>query len=218
MIRIRQKNKRTLKKMICVTLIAAWLVPAAPLWAGPQKKHDNDPYPEKGKIERRVPSEYQEIRGKNENYYFRKGVYYRKGPRGFVVVSPPRGLVVPVMPPGFETLIVAGVTHFLFGGVYYHKAPGGYMVVDEPQWDNGSYRNGNDDRYRERQVVLVNAYLLNVRSGPGVRYKVIDRAHRGERLVVLDKAHGWYRVRLHGGGIGWIMGKYIRNAGPTAKG
>ena len=59
---------------------------------------------------------------------------------------------------------------------------------------------------------------VHVRSGPGMRYRVVDQVNRGERLVVLERSHGWYRVRMHGGDIGWVMGKYTYSIRPAAKG
>jgi uncharacterized protein YraI len=49
----------------------------------------------------------------------------------------------------------------------------------------------------------------NVRSGPGMQYRVIERLKRGESLDILEKKGGWVRIRLKGGKKGWIHGKLV---------
>jgi hypothetical protein len=59
-------------------------------------------------------------------------VWYRRSGPGFVVVRPPIGIVVPILPPGYSTVVAAGVPYYYADDVYYEQAPGGYAVVTPP--------------------------------------------------------------------------------------
>lgn len=54
----------------------------------------------------------------------------------------------------------------------------------------------------------VTAALLNVRSGPGTNYQVIDQLSRGEKVAVLGNSGVWLRVVLQDGRTGWLSGNY----------
>jgi hypothetical protein len=51
---------------------------------------------------------------------------------------------------------------------------------------------------------------LNLRSGPGTGYDIIDRMWNGERITVLDGPtdDGWYEVDYYGE-VGWAYGGYL---------
>lgn len=65
-------------------------------------------------------------------YFFHAGVWYAPRPSGFVVVRPPVGIVVPVLPPAYTTVYVAGAPYYYANDVYYVAAPGGYEVAPPP--------------------------------------------------------------------------------------
>ncbi|MCF6344618.1 MAG: SH3 domain-containing protein [Devosiaceae bacterium] len=51
---------------------------------------------------------------------------------------------------------------------------------------------------------------LNVRSGPGTNYKVVDSLYRGERVNVGEcVSNGWCYI-THKGPDGWVSAKYLR--------
>jgi len=52
--------------------------------------------------------------------------------RFHVVVRLPAGILVPVLPPAYTTVWVAGAPYYYANDVYYSAAPGGYMVADPP--------------------------------------------------------------------------------------
>lgn len=52
-------------------------------------------------------------------YYYYGGVYYQPASTGYVVVAPPVGVIVPNLPPGSTSMVVNGVTHFVFNGTHY---------------------------------------------------------------------------------------------------
>ena len=51
--------------------------------------------------------------------------------------------------------------------------------------------------------VEVSAETLNVRSGPGLSYEVLDSLERGRNLTVISQSGEWYEVDF-GNGTGWI--------------
>jgi len=79
-----------------------------------------------------VPHGYAEVRHGHDRYYYHRGVYYRPGPHGYVVVRPPRGIIVHELPPRYARVHVGSIVYYRSGDVYYQTAPGGYVVVDPP--------------------------------------------------------------------------------------
>ncbi len=67
------------------------------------------------------------------HYYYSGGVWY--APRGpyYVVVGPPVGVFVPVLPPFYTTVWFAGVPYYYANDTYYtYAGPQGYEVVEPP--------------------------------------------------------------------------------------
>ena len=59
---------------------------------------------------------------------------------------------------------------------------------------------------RSEALAVVVAPALNLRSGPGVRFRTIRKLYAGERLAVLEPqaASDWLRVRAPDGALGWV--------------
>ncbi len=56
-----------------------------------------------------------------------------------------------------------------------------------------------EEATEEKQVGVVHvssASYLNVRSGPGLSYEVIDRLNKGDKVDVLEKDGEWYKISL----------------------
>jgi hypothetical protein len=67
------------------------------------------------------------------HYYYSGGIWY--APRGpnYVVIGPPVGVYVPVLPPFYTTVWFAGVPYYYANNTYYtYAGPQGYEVVDAP--------------------------------------------------------------------------------------
>lgn len=56
------------------------------------------------------------------------------------------------------------------------------------QYVHSDYVSVKNGRY------YVNVNLLNVRSGPGTNYQIVDTLNRGEQLSIRGKQKGWYRL------------------------
>lgn len=80
----------------------------------------------------RLPSGCVEVYHGADRYYYRHGTYYRPGPRGYVVVRPPFGVVVRDLPPRYTRVVVASGEYYRYDDIYYRRGPGGYVVCDTP--------------------------------------------------------------------------------------
>lgn len=80
----------------------------------------------------RLPHGFAEISVGPDRYYVHRGVYYRRGPHGYVVVRAPRGAVIRALPPHPVRIYVGGSWYYRCGDVYYTTVPGGYTVVEPP--------------------------------------------------------------------------------------
>jgi hypothetical protein len=46
--------------------------------------------------------------------------------------------------------------------------------------------------------------LVNLREGPGTKYKVVGKVAKGTSLTILEEKEGWYHVRTESGKEAWI--------------
>jgi hypothetical protein len=67
-----------------------------------------------------------------QRYFFSGGVWYRPWQNEFVVVRPPIGIVVPVLPAFYTRVWVGPHPYYYANDVYYVQGAQGYTVVDPP--------------------------------------------------------------------------------------
>jgi hypothetical protein len=79
-----------------------------------------------------LPHGYAEVHYGRDRYYYHRGYYYRPGPHGYVVVRPPRGIIVRELPPRCSRVYVGSTVYYRYDNVYYQPVSGGYVVVDQP--------------------------------------------------------------------------------------
>jgi uncharacterized protein YgiM (DUF1202 family) len=60
------------------------------------------------------------------------------------------------------------------------------------------------------QMVSVKASAVNIRSGPGMKNKVITTVKEGDELELLGESGSWLNVKLSNGMEGWIYNKLVR--------
>lgn len=94
-------------------------------------------YPPRGTVFHRLPHNHVLVPYRDTRYYFYGGVWYRPFGSSFVVVSPPVGLTLSLLPPYYTTLWVGGAPYYYADGVYYAWRPveRTYVVVDPPRED-----------------------------------------------------------------------------------
>ena len=63
---------------------------------------------------------------------------------------------------------------------------------------------------------LVTATTLNVRSGPGIQYKVIATVKKDEYIRVFAGIGDWYIVQIEGDYVGAVSKKYIKPIYPNS--
>ncbi|UCH79766.1 MAG: SH3 domain-containing protein [Nitrospiraceae bacterium] len=160
-----------------------------------------------GHVVRKLPRGYRRVWHRDKPYFYFGGVFYLKGPSGFVSVSAPIGAVIVSLPIGYTRVWVGSSWYYTYGGVFYRRAPSGYVVVNPPV-----------DVILEEEVpiivqpseaasgqVSVTASILNVRSGPGLHFPLIYQVHRGYILEVHGQSREWLYVELPNGEFGWVM-------------
>ena len=72
---------------------------------------------------------------RGSRYFFDRGRWYRDRGTGFIVVPPPIGMMVGVLPPYYSTLWIGGIPYFYADGTYFlwRESARRYEVVEEPR-------------------------------------------------------------------------------------
>jgi hypothetical protein len=97
--------------------------------------HHDRYYPPRGAEYRGVPREHVIVTRERNRYYYSGGVWYApRGPR-FVVVAPPLGVFVPLLPPYYTTVWIGGFPYYYANDAYYAWRPARreYEVVEPPR-------------------------------------------------------------------------------------
>ncbi|MGL5693738.1 MAG: SH3 domain-containing protein [Peptostreptococcaceae bacterium] len=85
-----------------------------------------------------------------------------------------------------------------------------YITIGSSSNDNSNNNNNNNNETPESiKSGTVNTSTLNVRSGAGTSYSIIDKVHKGDKVDVLSSSSGWYKVKLSNGKTGWCSSEYI---------
>lgn len=166
-------------------------------------RHMDWSYRSYGSVHRSLPAEAFALSIGGAALFYHMGVYYRHSHDGYVVVQAPLGARVRILPESCSTLSIDGRRYYDCDDVYYEPDGDEYIVIERP------IRH----QYPEVEVgdeVRVKALSLNVRSGPGERYRIVDKLYRGDIVEVGGIDRQWYYVRLPNGLYGWIMRDYAR--------
>jgi hypothetical protein len=164
----------------------------------------------------RLPWGYRRLWHHRRPYYFSRGIFYRPYSGGFLAVTAPVGAIVVSLPIGYEEFWIDGTAYYTYGGTYYRRAPAGYVVVDPPA------RVVVEEDTQEivppavsaSGKVVVDAPVLNVRSGPSLDDERIYQFEEGSILEVNGKSDGWLYVQLPNGGYGWVKSVFTKPLEP----
>lgn len=55
-----------------------------------------------------------------------------------------------------------------------------------------------------QKTIVVSVQDVNVRSGPGLKYKSLEKVDKKTRFNVLDEKDNWYKVRINDHKFGWV--------------
>jgi hypothetical protein len=99
----------------------------------PRHGHDRV-YVDRGVTVAAVPHGAVVVRDGPNRYWFHGGVWYRPEGGRFVVIAPPVGVFVPVLPPFYTTLMLGGLAYYYANDAYYvwREPEHQYEVVDPP--------------------------------------------------------------------------------------
>ncbi|MPL69008.1 hypothetical protein SDC9_14741 [bioreactor metagenome] len=65
-------------------------------------------------------------------------------------------------------------------------------------------------------MAVVNGNSVNVRTGPGTNFPVVQKVNRGESLTIKEEAFGWYKVVMPDGNTtGWVASWLVDTNGTT---
>lgn len=93
----------------------------------------NRSYPSPGRVVVLPPRPPAVVWWGGVGYRHWDGVWATSGPRGWISVRPPIGIVVHDLPSWRTALVIGGLTYFYVNGVYYReRGDGGYEVVPPP--------------------------------------------------------------------------------------
>jgi uncharacterized protein YgiM (DUF1202 family) len=144
-------------------------------------------------------------------YLFVDGLFYKRGPKGYIVAQAPIGATITALPPGSVLVTIDGNLYYTCSGTFYQSTPEGYVVVSQPvKQVNPEVRIG--------QELLVTVDVLNVRSGPGLTFETVGQLTKHEVIRVEGLRTDWFFVRLKDGTTGWIKNIYTTSIHSGAKG
>jgi hypothetical protein len=133
--------KKTASKLNFVILLITAILMVVPLSYAQEHGHDRDEHRDHrdrdhGRRERVVEhhDNYRDVVVRDRHFFYRGGVFYDRGPRGYVVVTAPIGARVDVLPRGYRIIRHNRLRYYLFGGIYYRFLPRErvYVVVNAP--------------------------------------------------------------------------------------
>lgn len=61
-----------------------------------------------------------------------------------------------------------------------------------------------------KKGTVINATVLNIRSGPGTSYSIVEKLKNGDVVNIIESKNGWHRVNTASGKTGWVSGDYIK--------
>src|SRR5215469_7766651 len=95
-------------------------------------------YPSRGYYVRGLPPDRIVVGG--GRYYYSAGVWYAPRGPGWVVIGPPVGVFVPLLPIGYTTVYFGGVPYYYANDTYYQWVPAQnqYETVAPPGDDNAA--------------------------------------------------------------------------------
>ncbi|HEY9194364.1 MAG TPA: DUF6515 family protein [Methyloversatilis sp.] len=90
-------------------------------------------HPGRGVIVPRLPREAHVVPHNDRNYYFSRGTWYRPLGHRFMVVTPPVGAFISVLPYGYLTFEIGGHPYYRYNDIYYERLGNGFVVIDPPE-------------------------------------------------------------------------------------
>jgi uncharacterized protein YgiM (DUF1202 family) len=120
------------------------------------------------------------------------------------------------LPIGYQRHWIDGRRYYAYGGTFYQRVPAGYVVVDPPPTvivEDDTLEIVSPAIPASGRVI-VDAPVLNVRSGPSLNDKMIYQLDEGYVLEVSGRSDGWLYVQLPNGEYGWVKSVFTKPLNP----
>ena len=137
----RKSSLQTLSALLLLTAMPA-LSTAAPGHGAPRgyifdnRYNHGHYYPRAGTAFRALPPGGLRVPYRGGDFYFHGGAWYRPWGSRFVVVAPPIGIALSILPPYYSTVWFGGVPYYYADGAYYLWRPEQHeYVVSAPPPD-----------------------------------------------------------------------------------
>jgi uncharacterized protein DUF6515 len=106
----------------------------SPHWELDMRHRHDHYYPARGYLVPRLPPGSLDVIYGGGHFFFRSGVWYRPQGAQFVIVRPPVGIRLAVLPPSYSTIWIGGMPYYYANGIYYTAVPNTaeYVVVAPP--------------------------------------------------------------------------------------
>lgn len=103
-------------------------------------------YPKQGYVRKQLPDRYRIYQHARRRYYFSGGTWYIHHGANYVVVRPPIGLRINILPPYYTTIWYHDIPYYYAADVYYRWYPGeNVYVVSEPPPEKEVEQIGDTD-------------------------------------------------------------------------
>ena len=79
-----------------------------------------------------LPNGYSTHLWRGKAYHYHAGYYYLPQNGAYVLVLPPRGMRMQMLPPAHRVILVGSVSYYYFGGIWYRQVNSEYEIVDPP--------------------------------------------------------------------------------------
>lgn len=99
-----------------------------------KRYNHNHAYPREGYIVKSLPGQRRPIHYRGKNYFFVSGIWHISSGSHLVVVRPPLGIIVPILPPFYTTVWFHSTPYYYANDIYYVWRPdvNGYEVTVPP--------------------------------------------------------------------------------------
>ena len=166
----------------------------------------------------RLPRGYRRAWHKRKPYFYQRGVFYRPARSGYTVVRAPVGAIIFGLPVGYQRIWIDGGVYYTYGSTFYQRVSTGYVVVDPPseiivEDEVPSLIQPSRPATGE---VIVDAPVLNVRSGPSLSDPKIYQVDEGYILEIHGRSNGWLYVELPNGEYGWVKSVFTKPVEPAS--
>ena len=88
--------------------------------------------PQFGSIRTNVPRGAKSVKFNGDTYHWHNGAYYHPQGKRFVVVRPPIGLRIGILPLDYFMFTLGTIPYYYYYGTFYTPMDGQYVVIDPP--------------------------------------------------------------------------------------